>query len=284
MMEGHGAHLTAVIEGTGLAWLPIIVVALMLAGYLLAMWRAAGKGRPRSWWRVFAWTLGLLVVGIGLLPSVSQTAHDDPQVHMGQHLVLGMFAPLALIHGAPLTLLLRALSTDRARSVAALMRSSPVHALTHPATALILTIGGMYALYLTPVFSRTMDSPVLHGLMNMHFLMAGYLFAWSIAGPDPAPRRPHFLTRLGVLVISAGLHAFLGKLMYAHLLPAGTHFGPDEIREAAITMYYGGDIAELLLAVSLFASWYARRRRQREKMAVASATSEHLQAAQVSSV
>ncbi|HYH11166.1 MAG TPA: cytochrome c oxidase assembly protein, partial [Thermomicrobiales bacterium] len=93
----------------------------------------------------------------------------------------------------------------------------------------------------------------------------GYLFAWSIAGPDPAPGRPGLTTRLAVLVTSIAAHAYLGKTMYAHLFPRGTHYSADEIEAAAELMYYGGDLAELLLAAALFATWYQQRRRTRER-------------------
>ena len=74
--------------------------------------------------------------------------------------------------------------------------------------------------------------------------------------------------RVGVLVVSLGLHAFLAKLMYARLLPTGVPFSADEIGEAAVLMYYGGDLAELLLATALFATWYAQRRRQRQRQRI----------------
>lgn len=265
-MHQHVAHAGEPAGASGLNWLPAVFVAMLIIGYLLAQWRATNKGRPWPWWRTCAWLLGFLTVARATHPVVSMAAHDDLKAHMVQHLVLGLFAPLALIHGAPVTLLLRALPTDGARIVTTVMKSPPVRAVSHPVAALVLNLGGMYVLYLTPLFSWTMSTPALHMLMNAHFLLAGYVFAWSIAGPDPVPRRPGLMTRLSVLVVSMGLHAFLGKLMYAHLLPAGTQFGAAEIQDAAVTMYYGGDIAELLLAITLFGSWYGHRKRKHMKL------------------
>jgi putative membrane protein len=94
--------------------------------------------------------------------------------------------------------------------------------------------------------------------VHVHFLAAGYLFAWAIAGPDPAPRRPGIGTRTAVLVLAAGAHSYLGKLLYARAgeLPHGAGHGASEMEVAAQWMYYGGDLAELLLAAALFATWY----------------------------
>jgi putative membrane protein len=199
---------------------------------------------------------------------------------MAQHLLIDMFAPTAMMMAAPVTLLLRTVSTDSGRAIASFFRSRPVHLLCHPITALILNIGGMYLLYyLTPLYARSLEVPLLHGLVNFHFFAAGYLFAWTIAGPDPAPGRPGMATRVSALVAAIGLHAFLAKTMYANLLPHGVHIEIQEIREAAILMYYRGDVAELLLAVTLFANWYLQRKRKRRRLHVAwpSATisSEH---------
>jgi putative membrane protein len=185
---------------------------------------------------------------------------------MAQHLLIGMFAPIAMMMASPVTLLLRTVSTGSGRAIASFFRSRPAHMLCHPVTALILNIGGMYLLYLTPLYAQSLEVPLLHGLVNIHFFAAGYLFAWSIAGPDPAPGRPGLATRVASLVAAIGLHAFLAKTMYAHLLPHGDHIEIQEIREAAILMYYGGDAAELLLSVALFANWYLQRRRRRRRL------------------
>ena len=177
---------------------------------------------------------------------------------MIQHLLIGMLAPLGLVLAAPLTLLLRTLSVTRARAVTAVLRSSAFHWLSHPGTALLLNIGGMYIIYLTPLYNLTLTNPSLHYLVHFHFLAAGYLFTWSIAGPDPAPRRPGMRTRLVVLFVSIAAHAFLSKFMYAYSWPRNTPHDMEQVREAAQLMYYGGDFAELLLVVALFAGWYRR--------------------------
>ena len=128
-------------------------------------------------------------------------------------------------------------------------------------TALVLNVGGMAALYATPLYAATQASPVLHALVHVHFLAAGCLFTHAVlAGPDPAPHAPGLRTRLNVLFVAIAAHAVLAKLMYGYGLPRGTAHGPDEVRAAARLMYYGGDLAEGLLAVALFARWYRSRR------------------------
>jgi putative membrane protein len=46
------------------------------------------------------------MLGLATSPPLEALAHADARGHMAQHLLLGMYAPLALVLGAPLTLLL----------------------------------------------------------------------------------------------------------------------------------------------------------------------------------
>jgi putative membrane protein len=61
-----------------------------------------------------------------------------------------------------------------------------------------------------------------------------------------------------VLVAAGAAHAYLAKLLYARApgLPPGGSHDLDQVQAAAQLMYYGGDLAELALAVALFAGWY----------------------------
>ena len=135
-----------------------------------------------------------------------------------------------------------------------MLGSRPMGVVSHPVAGLALTIGGMAALYFTPLYALTASAPLLHGAVHLHFLLAGYLFAFSIAGPDPAPHRPSVPLRLVVLGVAIAAHAILAQLIYAGVLvqiPAS----PAALRGAADLMYYGGDIAELLLALALVSTW-----------------------------
>lgn len=192
-------------------------------------------------------------------PPVSDWAHHDLRGHMVQHLLLGMFAPLGLALGAPGTLLLRNVPVRVARGIVAFLGKLPVRFLIHPITAALLDIGGMYVLYLTPLYALSLSDPLVHVLLHVHFVISGYLFTWVIAGPDPAPHRPGMLMRLAVLFLATAAHANLGKIMYGFGYPRGTIADLGEIQAAAQWMYYGGDLAELLLTIAFFAMWFRSR-------------------------
>lgn len=248
----------------GLAsWAPSLIVLIVpAAAYALgaARWRRR-RTRPWSHWRTVSWVTGLLLVATALSPPLTGVAHHDPRVHMVQHLLLGMYAPLALVLAAPVTLLLGASGHGTRRRVSHVLGSRPVHVLSHPFTAAVLTSGGMWVLFATPLYAASLDNPDLHHVITLHFVLSGLLFAWAVAGPDPAPRRPGLPVRLVALVLAAAAHAVLAKTLYARAgeWPPGVPQPVPELQQAAQLMYYGGDLAEVLLAVALFATWWRTR-------------------------
>lgn len=238
----------------------LLIIAGVLVGYLSAAHVQRRSGHRWGGWRCAAFVAGAGLLAVAVSPPLVGFAQHDLRGHMAQHLLIGMLAPLGLVLAAPMTLALRTLPVPSARRVTRMLRSRLVQGLSHPGTALVLNVGGMYVLYLTPLYAATLTSPLLHHLVHIHFLVAGYLFTWAVlAGPDPAPHSPGMRVRLGVLFVSMAAHATLGKLMYGFLWPQGTPHSMEEIRAAARLMYYGGDLAELLLVIALFAMWYRAR-------------------------
>lgn len=235
------------------------VSVFALLAYFSAAFAQRSSSRGWSYWRTLSFTSGILLLLIALLPSVVAYAHHDMRGHMAQHLLLGMLAPLGLVFGAPVTLTLRSLSPRGGRTLVTFLRSRCIRFVGHPVCALFLNVGGMYVLYLTPLYAAMHESAALHALVHWHFLVAGCLFTWAIAGPDPAPQRPDKSFRLLVLFVSIGAHAFLSKAMYAYGWPVGAHHSLEEIRAGAKIMYYGGDLAELLLVIALFAGGFTRK-------------------------
>ncbi|NBE98642.1 cytochrome c oxidase assembly protein [Nonomuraea sp. KC401] len=254
-MTVHDGHAHAA------AYLPVILT-LAGAAYLVL----AARTGPRTWsrWRGAAFLTGLALTAAALTGPIQALAATDFRGHMLQHLLIGMLAPLCLVLGAPMTLLLRSLPAARARRLGTLLRGRVMHALSHPVVALVLSVGGMVVLYCTPLYRHTMTNEWLHAAVHVHFLLSGYLFAWVIAGPDPAPGRPSVPARLVVLGVAIAVHSGLSQLMYAGIgvdvpVPA------EQLRGAAEIMYYGGDITELLLAVTLAVGWRPQRRARRTR-------------------
>jgi len=264
---------------------------LTLAAYLVAAYRqrickcSCKRGCERdckhrwSHWRTASFSSGIIVLLFALLPQTVEFAHHDLRGHMLQHLLLGMVAPLGLVFGAPVLLALRTGPRRFSRGLVRWLRSPFIAFISHPVTALVLNIGGMYLLYLTPLYAAMQESALLHALVHWHFLVAGCLFTWAIAGPEPAPQRPGWRFRLVVMFVAMATHAFLAKAMYAYGWPAGSGHNMEAIQSAAKIMYYGGDLTELVLVIALFAQqarcvvrrrqvWHDRRRAVVQEQAI----------------
>ncbi|MET7791857.1 cytochrome c oxidase assembly protein [Streptomyces sp900116325] len=245
--------------------LPLAGLLLLAGTYLFLTLRARGRnpvhGSRR--WRTVSFLTGCALLGVALLPPMSTFAHGDFRGHMAQHLLIGMYAPLCLVLGAPVTLFLRTLPAAQARHLTGLLRSRPVHIVGHPVSALVLSTGTLAVLYFTPLYNTTMDRPDLHWLMHTHFLLSGFLFAYVIASPELASIQSSVPTRLVTLGVAIATHATISQLMYGGFL-INVHAPINQVRGGAEIMYYGGDIAELLLAAALVATWRPSRHRSTE--------------------
>jgi putative membrane protein len=205
----------------------VTAVALVWALAAAAVAYPLAAARTGSWplVRTAAWLAGLAAAAIGV--SVPD--------HVTGHLLLGMLAPLLLVRSAPVTLALRALPVAEARRLSRVLRSRPARVLTAPAVAAVLDIGGLWLIFTTDLHE--------HPLTQLHVLGAGYLFTAAIVGVDPSPHRARLGTRAAVLVLASAAHGVLAKHLYES--------DPD----AAMLMYYGGDVIEVALAVLLGREW-----------------------------
>jgi putative membrane protein len=234
--------------------IPVALTAATLLGY------GAGLNRLRR--RRVSWPIertgcliaGSVCVAAAVLPPVAASDELFP-VHISQHLLLGMAGPALFALSAPITLALRALPRRPRRRLLRLLHSRILRAVTAPATALLLDVGGLYLLYLTGLYARAEHNDSIHATVHLHMLLAGCLLSWAIIGVDPIPRRPSFAIRIVALIIAGAAHDTLTKLMYAHDLPAAS--GPVSDRHiGAELMYYGGTVIDVAIAVVLMAQWW----------------------------
>ncbi|SBS71363.1 conserved membrane hypothetical protein [uncultured Mycobacterium sp.] len=194
------------------------VAAAVLAGaYVIGVLRLRRRGDGWPPGRLVAWLFGCAALLFATSSGVRAYGSAMFSVHMGEHMTLNMFVPVFLVLGAPITLALRALPAAGAgdppgpREWLLWLVHSPVSRfLSHPATAFVLFVGSLYAVYFTPVFDTLVRYHWGHEFMSLHFLITGYLFFWGIIGIDPGPKRLPFIGRLGMLFAVMPFHAFFG--------------------------------------------------------------------------
>ena len=234
--------------------IPLALTLAALAGYGTGLHRLRRRGVRWPVTRVAAMLAGSFCTAAAVLPPIA--SHDELfPVHVGQHLLLGMAAPAFLALSAPVTLALRTLPRRPRRMLLRLLHGFPAAVLAAPATAVVLDLGGLYALYLTGLYQAAEHDDLVHAAVHLHMFMAGCLLSWAVIGLDPVRRRPGTWVRLTALIIAAAGHDTLAKLIYAWNLPAGG--GPIASRHTgAELMYYGGTVIEVALAAVVMAQWY----------------------------
>ncbi len=237
---------------------PLAALALVVPtlAYLHAVRSVRRRRRTRSTARTVAFLAGIGVLAVALLPPLA--THDEVvRLHVIQHVLIGMVAPMFLALSAPVMLALNVLAPRRRRAAVSVLNTLPARLVSHGLTAACLSVGGMAVLYGTGLFALSERVAWLHLAVHAHFIVSGYLFAAAVVGLDPHRHRVGMLARCALVVLVFGAHETIAKLLYAHG-SAGWHAG-------ATVMWYGGDAADVLLLVALFTQWYRREGRRLQR-------------------
>jgi len=249
------------------------VAVVLAAAYLLGVRRLRLRGDAWPMGRTAAWLGGCAVVLIATSSGIGRYSPVMFSVHMAQHMLLSMLAPVLLVLGGPIALALRALP-PAARSappgprewLLAGLHSPPARVLTNPLVSLPLFVGSYYALYFSDLFDLALPQHAAHVLMKLHFVVTGVLFFWPLVGVDPAPRRLPPVARLGVVFASVPFHAFFGvALMSADEVIGGGFYRSlnlpwtvDLLRDQQLgggLAWAAGELPLLVVVAALLVQW-----------------------------
>lgn len=251
--------------GTG----AIVAAAL----YLIGVRHLRRNGVHWSAGRTSAWLIGCLMILLATSSGLGRYAVAEFSIHMIAHMALGMLAPILLVLGGPVTLALRALPAagrDQVpglrEGIVAAMHSRFVRFITHPLIVFVLFVISFYALYFTSLFELMITSHVGHLLMNVHFLVVGYLYYWVIIGVDPSPRQLSPFVKLAMLLGALPFHAFFGlALMNTHTVLAADYYSGlglpwvtdllAEIRLGGAIAWGATEIPIIVVVIALMAQW-----------------------------
>src|SRR6185312_15543747 len=111
----------------------------------------------------------------GGIASVTMTGigtYDDTllSVHMVQHMVLAMIAPIFLALGAPVTLALRTLPGRHRALLLKVLHTRLIGVLTFPLIAFGLFIVNPFVLYFSDLYRLTLQHEALHQFIHLHFI------------------------------------------------------------------------------------------------------------------
>lgn len=206
-----------------------IVAAIV---YLRGVYRLHKRGDKWPVGRTVSWLLGCAALLIATSSGFGRYAPAMFSIHMMSHMMLSMLVPVLLVLGGPVTLALRAIPPAGRGNppgprewILTAIHSPYSRFITNPFIVVTLFVGSFYVLYLGGLFDAVVENHSAHLLMNLHFLVSGYLFYWLVIGIDPAPRQISPVAKLGVVWGSLPFHAFFGvALMMTGSIIAETYY------------------------------------------------------------
>ncbi|WP_022916624.1 cytochrome c oxidase assembly protein [Ruania albidiflava] len=245
------------------------MAALGVGLYLYGTWRLHRRGDRWPVGRTLAWVLGWLTVVLATSSGFGRYSGPDFGVHMIGHMALNMLAPGLLVLGGPLTLALR---TSSGRGGAGmhqwltwLLHWRGLRVLYNPLLVFIGFISSYYGLYFTPLFNDYMKYHWAHQLMNVHFLLIGYLYYGLVVGVDRTPRPLPHITKLGYVLAAMPFHAFFGVILmtskqivaeefYSYLDMPWADLARSQYVAGGVA-WAGGEIPLMIIIVVLAVQW-----------------------------
>ncbi len=185
----------------------VLAGVALLGGAYLRRWRAvrgSGSRGPAGApvWRLCCLLASLLLVLAALVSPVDSLADQLFFMHMVQHMLLLDLVPVLAILGMT-KVILRPIT----RAVRTLERRAG--ALGHPAFAVVLYVGVIWAWHVPSAYDLAVRHQGVHLLEHLSFLLAGSLYWWHLMSPIRARMRLH---GMGPVVYMASTKLFVGAL------------------------------------------------------------------------
>jgi putative membrane protein len=158
---------------------------------------------------------GVVAVLLALQSGLDTYDNRLLSVHMVQHMVLLLIAPLLLLCGRPVLLTLRALPPDRRGNLARALARMRV--LTGPIQCLAVFYVVVLLWHLPALYDATLSNSALHGLEHALFLFAGLMLWWPVLDADPVQaQRISGLGRLIYVIAAMPPMALVGAYLNRH--------------------------------------------------------------------
>jgi cytochrome c oxidase assembly factor CtaG len=246
---------------------PVFVLTLLAGAlYVSGVRRLAARGRSWPVGRSVAFGSGLVLIAFATQSGFAQYDRVLFSLHVAQHLLLGMIAPVLLVLGAPVTLALQAGHRSAQTRGLQVLHSRPVAVVTHPLVVWILFGGTLVVLYFTGLYELSLRNAWVHGFLHVHFIVVGCLFMAYVIGVDPMPRSFGYGARLLFVAVVLPFHAFLGVALlgrrtvlaadwYAHVSRPWVSSGLSDQKVGAGMLWAFGELFGLVALGIVLYQW-----------------------------
>jgi cytochrome c oxidase assembly factor CtaG len=259
----------------------VLLGAALVAGAYVRRWRRVRRGSPsRAAAEAPAWRLACFLAAVALalaalISPVDSLAGQLFFMHMVQHMLLLDVVPILAIVGFTKVIL-----RPFTRAIADVERRAG--ALAHPAFAVVLYVGVIWAWHIPAAYDLAVRHSGAHALEHLSFVLAGSLYWWHLLSPIRARRRLRGMgpvvymasTKVLVGVLGMGL-AFAPSALYPYYVHLGRVWGisaGDDQSIAGLVMAVEQSIVMGIALVVLFVRALTeseREQQRRERFGVA---------------
>jgi cytochrome c oxidase assembly factor CtaG len=179
---------------------PTLVLAALYARRVLTL---RDRGTPVPRWRVFLFTLGILLLLVAFVSPVHALGERMFSFHMLQHVLLGDLAPLALLAGLTGPIL-----------QPVLRRLHRLRFLANPLVALPLWAINLYVWHLPYLYDAAVRHDSVHALEHFAFFTGGLIMWLPVLETLPAPEWFGTGAKLGYIAVVRIVETILGNVFF----------------------------------------------------------------------
>jgi len=239
---------------------PALALVAAAAAWIVADRRAGHPGGGLWWWS------GIAALAIALLSPIDRVAEDLMCVHMVQHLLLGLVAPLLVVRARPMRVLSH-LAEPSVRRRWSRRTARLAHAPAVAPVVVVAHVGAWAAWHVPRLYDVAVAHDAIHVFEHLSLFVTG-LALWAVAWPAGPVRRSGLAGVLSVFFAASGTGAVAALLVISDQAryatdPATLHaWGLTRLQDqqlAGAIMWVPGGFVYLAAGVVLFATWLARR-------------------------
>ena len=238
-----------------------------------------GARRVRGGWplpRTSAFLAGLAVLAVALLSGIDAYSDYLLSVHMVQHTLLLMVAPVLLLWAAPVRLALASGGHGVRRGVGGLLHTRVVRLASRPAVGVTVLCVVMLGTQFTGIFELSLRNQTVHAFEHAAYFWSGILCFAPLIAADPLPRPPGALARFSwlmvvmtVMVVIGAVFTYENTVRYPYYLAPARALHTSALADqqlAGVVMWFGGGLLGAALALGLLIqALLAEERRQRRR-------------------
>ncbi len=198
-------------------------------------------------------------------------------VHMVQHMLLSMIAPIFLALGAPVTLALRTLGPRPRAILLSILHSKFARLYTFPLVSFAIFVASPFILYFSGLYRLSLENVWVHEVIHVHLIVAGCVFFWPLIGLDPVPGRVPYPMRALLMFLSTPFHTVLGLTV---MESSGNLLGGDwypslhlswsdpvaDQRLAGGILWAGGEFVAVAMLAALVWQWIRESEREARRI------------------